>query len=227
MIGRPAPVAAGPPPIAAPGARPCLAPDPKVRYFVYVPLNIYVKRTSSPAATRRERLAADVLNELTAWDPREWITAVKRWHRGPLGAITLVHLNVIAELDMRGPMSMSHLAEALGVSVASATGIVGRMADRGLVERRRTDDDRRVVMVHPTTKGAGIFRAMEARRRGRLAKLLDHLTDEEMTGFVVGLRALRAARTTVAAGDVEDVMEPGPPTAAKPLMAAGRQGVDA
>ena len=192
-----------------------------------MPLNIYAKRTSSQGASRRERLATDLLNELTAWDPREWITAVKRWHRGPLGAVTLVHLNVIAELDMRGPMSMSHLAEALGVSVASATGIVGRMADRGLVERRRSDDDRRVVMVHPTANGAGIFRAMEARRRGRLAKLLDHLTDEEMTGFVVGLRALRAARTMAAAGEAEDTTEPEPPTAAQPLVAAGRPGVDA
>jgi DNA-binding MarR family transcriptional regulator len=169
-----------------------------------VPLNIYTKRSSSPIAARRGQLASDVLDELTAWDPREWITAVKRWHRGPLGTITLVHLNVIAELDMRGPLSMSHLAEALGVSVASATGIVDRMEGRGLVERGHTNDDRRVVMVSPTAKGSGLFRAIEARRRSRLSKLLDHLTDEEMVGFVVGLRALRQARANVAAGEDQD-----------------------
>jgi DNA-binding MarR family transcriptional regulator len=156
-----------------------------------VPLNIYAKRTSSDA---RDRVAADLLNELTAWDPREWITAVKRWHRGPLGAVTLVHLNVIAELEVRGPMSMGHLADALGVSVASATGIVSRMEDRRLVERRHGGPDRRVVMVHPTAKGGGIFRALEVRRRSRLAKLLEHLTEDEMAGFIVGLRALRQAR---------------------------------
>jgi len=178
-----------------------LARPRELRYFVYVPLNIYAKRNASVSAPQRGRLAADVIEELTAWGPREWVTAVKRWHRGPLGAITLVHLNVIAELQMRGPLSMSHLAEALGVSVASATGIIGRMEDRGLVERRRTDDDRRVVMVHTTAKGAGIFRAIEVRRRGRLAKLLDQLTEEELSGFVIGLRALRRARAAIVAGE--------------------------
>ena len=181
-----------------PGA---LAPHRGLRYFIYVSLNIYAKRKASPEARQRERLAADVMDELTAWGPREWVRAVKSWHRGPLGAITLVHLNVIAELQMRGPMSMSHLAEALGVSVASATGIIGRMEDRRLVDRRRTDDDRRVVMVHPTAKGAGIFRAIEVRRRSRLEKLLDQLTDEELTGFVIGLRALRQARSTMMASE--------------------------
>ena len=39
---------------------------------------------------------------------------------------------------------MSQLAEALDVSQASATGIVDRMEQRGLVSRQRNDEDRRV-----------------------------------------------------------------------------------
>ena len=136
---------------------------------------------------RRDRLADDLLSELTAWNPREWITAIKRWHRGPLGALTLVHLNVIAELEMHGQMSMGQLAEALDVSVASATGIVSRMEHRGLVERRHAGSDRRVVMVGPTATGSKIFGEMEARRRARLGKLLEHLTDDELAGFATGL----------------------------------------
>ena len=56
--------------------------------------------------------------------------------------------------------------------------------------------DRRVVMVGPTATGSKIFGEMEARRRARLAKLLEHLTDDEMAGFATGLRALRKARPT-------------------------------
>ena len=48
---------------------------------------------------------------------------------------------------------MGDLAEELDVSVASATGIVDRMEQRGLVERRHGPDDRRVVMVDLTATG--------------------------------------------------------------------------
>ena len=55
----------------------------------------------------------------------------------PGGALSLVHLNVLAVLQEEGPLPMSGLAESLDVSHASATGIVDRMEQRGLVERRR------------------------------------------------------------------------------------------
>ena len=45
---------------------------------------------------------------------------------------------------------MGRLAEILDVSMSSATGIIDRMEERGLVERTRVPDDRRVVMVRPT-----------------------------------------------------------------------------
>ena len=60
---------------------------------------------------------------------------------------------------------MSRLAETLDVSVASATGIVGRMEERGLVERPTATRDRRVVTVRPTETGSAIFRDMTEQRR--------------------------------------------------------------
>ena len=88
---------------------------------------------------------------------------------------------------------MSDLAEALDVSVASATGIVGRMERRGLVERGRTDDDRRVIMVSLTPTGSVVFGDMRANRRDRLAALIERLSDAERAGFLAGLRAMRVA----------------------------------
>ena len=76
---------------------------------------------------------------------------------------------------------------------ASATGIVDRMEQRGLVERRRDDDDRRVVRVALTATGA-TFGGIAAERRERLAALLDELTEAELDGFLAGLRAMRRGR---------------------------------
>ena len=132
--------------------------------------------------------------------------AFRAWSRG---ALSLVHLNVLTLLEADGPMSMGRLAAALDVSVASATGIVSRMTARGVVERRHDADDRRVVLVHLTPAGTRIFQALEEHHRERLAKLLEHLSDDEMAGFLVGLRALQAARAQMAASAVEYPAEGG------------------
>ncbi len=115
----------------------------------------------------------------------------RNWHRG---ALSLIQLNVVAVLEAEGPLPMSRLADELDVSVASATGIVDRMERRGMVQRRHATDDRRVVDVHLTEQGTGIFRDLEAHRREHLARLLGELTEEELAGFLKGIRAIRAAR---------------------------------
>src|SRR2546427_13210759 len=98
--------------------------------------------TGRSRAARRRKIAQAVVAELTSWNPREFMGMFKRMHKG---ALSLIHLNVLVELEANGPMSMGHLADVLEVSVASATGIVDRMEKRGFLERRHDEEDRRVV----------------------------------------------------------------------------------
>jgi len=133
---------------------------------------------------------------MLSWNPREFITAFRRWHRG---SFSLIHLNVLTMLEADGPDSMSHLAEALDVSVASMTGIVDRMEKRGLVERRHEGKDRRVVLVYPTEAGRDIFREIDERRRIALGKLLEQLSVEELDGLLKGHIALRLVRAEATA----------------------------
>src|SRR5437870_3109067 len=53
--------------------------------------------------------------------------------------------HVLVMLERHGDMSMSRLADLLDVSLSNATGLVDRMEERGLIERVRVPDDRRVV----------------------------------------------------------------------------------
>lgn len=144
----------------------------------------------------RAALVDDVLDELTSISVRDWMGALKRWHQG---ALSLVHLNVIMLLNSYGPLPMSRLADLLDVSVASATGIIDRMEKRGVVERRHSDTDRRIVEVHLTPSGSTIFSAMDAERRTRLERLVGLMGDEDLAALLTGLRALRAARDKVMA----------------------------
>src|SRR4029077_7228585 len=129
----------------------------------------------------RPNLTDELLDELSRWGPRERGGMFRSWHRGSL---SIVHLIVLTVLEADGSRSMGDLAEALDVSVASATGIVDRMERRGLVERGRTDDDRRVVMVSLTPTGSVVFGDMRAKRRDRLAALIERLSDAERAGFL-------------------------------------------
>ena len=135
------------------------------------------------------------MDEMTPWDPRERMSAFRSWLSGSL---SLIHLHVLTILELEGPLPMSRLAEQLDVSVASATGIVDRMEQRRLIERRHDEADRRVVSVHPTRLGGEVFARLRRHRRDKLAKVLAQLSDDELTAFLTGLRAMRRARNAIA-----------------------------
>ena len=132
-----------------------------------------------------------VLDELTLHAPSGFMKFMRRWPSGP---VSLVHLQVLMILDGEGPHAMHVLAEALDVSQASATGIVDRMEQRGLVTRLRDEDDRRVIRVALTDSGRQLLAGIAAERRERLALVLAELTDDELEGFLRGSQALRRAR---------------------------------
>lgn len=163
-------------------------------------LKIGPTRNAGKAPTRRaspasRQLVEEVVDELTSWNPREFIAAFQRWHQG---SISLIHLNVLTLLEANGPLAMSKLAEALDISVASATGVVDRMEARDLVVRRRHPEDRRVVLVHPAAGARKVFSEINNRRRRGLKVLLGRLSGEELTGLLAGHRALRAVRAEIA-----------------------------
>lgn len=119
---------------------------------------------------------------------------MKYMRHWPGGRLSMVHLNVIMLLESDGPQPMRAIAESLDVTQASATGIVDRMEQRGLVERVRDEHDRRVVNVVPTEEGRRLIAGLASERRDHLLMLLDDLTTDELAAFLTGTRAMRRAR---------------------------------
>ena len=150
------------------------------------------RKTAAPSPDgQRDTLIAELVDEMTSWSPRERMLAFRSWLKGSL---SLIHLHVLTILEADGPIPMSRLADTLDVSVASTTGIIGRMEERGLVERSHGETDRRVVLVRATEAGTAIFRDMTEERRTKLRLLLGRLADDELAALLTGLRAMRAAR---------------------------------
>lgn len=149
---------------------------------------------TNDAEPGRETLINGLVDEMTSWNPRERMDAFRSWLKGSL---SLIHLHVLTVIEADGPLSMSRVAETLDVSVASATGIVGRMEERGLVERRHSTTDRRVVLVHPTGTGRAVFQELNDARRVHLSEVLGRLADDELAALLTGLRAMRTAKNAL------------------------------
>ncbi len=147
--------------------------------------------SASDAAPSHADLRLALLEELTAYGPGRQMHLMRHW---PGGRMSLVHLNVLFVLSGEGPLPMNRLAELLDVSQASATGIVDRMEQRGLVSRERDPHDRRVVRVVLAPQGEGLIAGIAAERRDKLARLLDTLPEEDASALLRGLRAMRRAR---------------------------------
>jgi DNA-binding MarR family transcriptional regulator len=78
-----------------------------------------------------------------------------------------------------GPKRMTELAELARTSQASLTGIVDRLEGFGLVERLRSDEDRRVVEVAITPAGLAEKERVQVGVAERLSELLAPLTPAE------------------------------------------------
>jgi DNA-binding MarR family transcriptional regulator len=156
--------------------------------------------TTGSTPDPRDTLIGELVDEMTSWSPRERMMAFRSWLKGSL---SLIHLHVLTVLEADGAIAMSRLAENLDVSVASATGIVGRMEERGLVARSHGEADRRVVLVRLSDSGIAIFRDMTEQRRQHLSAVLGRLTTDELAALLTGLRAMRAARLAIHAEKLE------------------------
>ena len=137
---------------------------------------------------------AEIVDLIGANNPSDAMKAMRHW---PGGRLSLVHLNVLFVMHADGPMPMRALSESMDVSQASATGIVDRMEQRGLVERQRDDEDRRVVRVAITDEGRRLIVGMAQERREHLAQMLEQMTDEELDAFLVGAKAMRRVRAAL------------------------------
>ena len=152
------------------------------------------------SAQTKQELAQEILDAMA----EARAGGMRQGFRNLMGrSVSMTHMHVLARLRMAGALPMSRLAEALDVSVASATGIVSRMEERGLVERRRDDTDRRVVMVGLADGGTAALEEIEARGRDFFGRVLGQLTKEELVQLRNGFRAMHRASQQIAQQEMQ------------------------
>jgi DNA-binding MarR family transcriptional regulator len=94
-------------------------------------------------------------------------------------------------LVKRSPgLSLAELAAEEGISAPAMSGHVDRLERAGLLERIRSDDDRRRVGLRLTEKGSRLMRSVRARRTTWLADRLRALEASEIGAIEAALPAL-------------------------------------
>lgn len=94
---------------------------------------------------------------------------------------TLPRFDVMAALHRSGPeLTMSELSRLLLVSNGNVTAVVGRLVDDGLVARRPSDTDRRIVHVSLTDEGRRRFDELAADHEARVDALFSHVTASDL-----------------------------------------------
>ena len=69
-------------------------------------------------------------------------------------------LKAMMALQARGPQSVGWLGRTLGIAEPSASLLVDKLAEKGLVVRGRDADDRRRTIVTPTAAGRDVLREL-------------------------------------------------------------------
>jgi DNA-binding MarR family transcriptional regulator len=135
-----------------------------------------------------DELVEEIIGDLEPLIVRQYQAAV--WHDRSISKTNMFVLMILME---NGQMPMNRLAGMLDVSFPSLSGIVDRMEERGLVERIRDDNDRRIVLVKSTAKGHASLAELQEMRRNYLRRVLRAMAVDDRRTCQAAFRAMRRA----------------------------------
>jgi DNA-binding MarR family transcriptional regulator len=143
--------------------------------------------------------ATELLKELAPLVAGEKAAFASRCHER---SISMAHVFLMSLIDKHGAVPMTRVAELLGSGLPTATGLVSRMEERGLIRRDHDTRDRRVVLVSLTDAGAAEIRDLHESRQRRMAAAIANLSPTEQTDLLTAIRSLRTALGRVNEGDL-------------------------
>lgn len=93
----------------------------------------------------------------------------------PVKELTMSQISTLMAIRNRGEMSLKEIAMATHVSPPSASSMVDRLVDLGMVERRHSDVDRRALRITITKMGQGAMDELTGELLKSLVQLLEDI----------------------------------------------------
>lgn len=116
--------------------------------------------------------------------------------------VTVNDMHVIEAIGMEGEKNMTSVARALDVTTGTLTISVNNLVKKGYVNRTRSEEDRRVVLISLSGKGRKAYLHHQKFHDRMVSVVVEELTEEERQVLEKALRKLNqffmvtAGRTT-------------------------------
>ncbi|CAN5328424.1 hypothetical protein BH10PSE19_BH10PSE19_18550 [soil metagenome] len=101
-----------------------------------------------------------------------------------LGGLSLQQLNILNIVGDREPCTMSEIAKQAHLSLSSITSVVDKMVKAKLMDRYRSEDDRRIVYAKLSQEGKRIYEIQIQHVHAVVRKLLQALNLEEQDSLI-------------------------------------------
>lgn len=105
--------------------------------------------------------------------------------------LTLNQATALYLVNSRSRITLTELADLMATSVPNANGIVTRLEREGLMKRSRTEDDKRVTLLHVTPAGEETLQHAIAHSRAAVAEMFGGVSSDDIEQLARILGRLR------------------------------------
>lgn len=133
-----------------------------------------------------------------------WNEKTNNWLRE--NHVTFTQFRAILLLNETESQTLSQLSDALSRTRCTITGLVDRLEGKGLVRRKRSRKDRRLIFVSLTEKGRLLAEELKEKVVPEISQLSDRImgmmTDSEITALYSALGKLNRSISEIQNGDI-------------------------
>lgn len=112
--------------------------------------------------------------------------------------ISSLEMDILQLVSRQGPMKMKDISQHYSLKLSTLTSVVDKAEKTGILMRRPSMDDRRVVLVEPSDSGRVIFRDYLAHIQRSLSRFVGELPSQQreqlFRGFEIFLSSYSAER---------------------------------
>lgn len=94
--------------------------------------------------------------------------------------LSITEIHTIEAIGTEGNRTMGEIAHDLRITVGTLTTAINRLIKKGYVERKRIEEDRRVVLVNLTEKGEAVFNVHKIFHKEMIDTILEEFKGEDL-----------------------------------------------
>lgn len=128
-------------------------------------------------------LLVDIFNDILTIEQ-------KALSEGEFKDLSITEIHTIEAIGMYEPRSMSEVAADLEITVGTLTTAINNLVKKGYVERKRIEEDRRVVLIQLTKRGKLAYRIHDKFHKDMVKETVEGLSEEQEEVLVESLEKL-------------------------------------